>query len=64
LADAIVTFLQDENVRRRYEAAAAATARKYDWSVIVQYFVAVLQKTIDAGSGTNLASVQTAGVRT
>jgi glycosyltransferase involved in cell wall biosynthesis len=50
-ADAIITFLQDESVRRRYEAAAAATARKYDWSVIVQDFVEVLQKTIDAASG-------------
>ena len=50
-ADAIVTFLQDEDVRRRYEAAAAATARKYDWSVITEHFVEVLQKTIDAASG-------------
>jgi glycosyltransferase involved in cell wall biosynthesis len=50
-ADAIITFLQDESVRRRYEAAAAATARKYDWSVIAQDFVEVLQKTIDAASG-------------
>lgn len=50
-ADAIITFLRDESVRRRYEAAAAATARKYDWSVIAQDFVEVLQKTIDAASG-------------
>jgi polysaccharide biosynthesis protein PslH len=50
-ADAIITFLQDESVRRRYEAAAAATARKYDWSVIAQDFVEVLQKTIDAARG-------------
>jgi len=62
-ADAIVTLLQDENVRQRYEAAAAATARKYDWSVIAQYFVAVLQKTIDAASGINAAREPTAGVR-
>jgi polysaccharide biosynthesis protein PslH len=50
-ADAIITFLQDESVRRRYEAAAAATARKYDWSVVAQDFVEVLHKTIDAASG-------------
>jgi polysaccharide biosynthesis protein PslH len=50
-ADAIVTFLQDEGMRRRYEAAAAATARKYDWSVITQRFVEVLQKTIENASG-------------
>jgi len=47
-ASAIVTFLQNEEVRRRYEAAAAATARKYDWSVITEQFVEVLQKTIVA----------------
>ncbi len=54
-ADAIVTFLQDEDVRRRYEAAAAATARKYDWSVITQRFVEVLQTTIDAAHANILA---------
>ena len=47
-ASAITTFLQDEEVRRRYEAAAAATARQYDWSVITQRFVEVLLKVIDA----------------
>jgi glycosyltransferase involved in cell wall biosynthesis len=62
-ADAIVTFLQDENVRRRYETAAAATARKYDWSVIAQYFVQVLQKTIDAASASTPKPAQTAGMR-
>lgn len=63
-ADAIVTFLQDEGVRRRYEAAAATTARKYDWSVITERFVEVLQKTIDAASGsTNPAKLQSAAVR-
>jgi polysaccharide biosynthesis protein PslH len=45
-AEAIVTLLQDEDVRRRIEAGAAATARKYDWSVITERFVEVLQKTI------------------
>jgi glycosyltransferase involved in cell wall biosynthesis len=55
-ANAIVTFLQNEDVRRRYEAAAAATARKYDWSVITQRFVEVLQKTIDAASGKQTAA--------
>ncbi|MGC2196817.1 MAG: glycosyltransferase [Terriglobales bacterium] len=49
-AGAILTVLQSDDVRRRYEAAAAATARKYDWSVITQRFVEVLQKTIAAAS--------------
>jgi glycosyltransferase involved in cell wall biosynthesis len=50
-AEAIVTLLQDEDVRRRIETGAIATARKYDWSVITQQFVDVLQKTIDAAHG-------------
>jgi polysaccharide biosynthesis protein PslH len=63
-ANAIVTFLQDDVVRRRYEAAAAATARKYDWSVIAQRFVEVLQKTIAAASRTKvLNQPQSAAVR-
>jgi glycosyltransferase involved in cell wall biosynthesis len=63
-ADAIVTFLENEQVRRRYEAAAASTARKYDWSVIAQRFVEVLQRTIDAASGSRAtASSRAAGVR-
>jgi len=47
-AEAIVTLLKDPGMRRRYEAAAAATARKYDWSVIAQTFVGVLRTTIEA----------------
>jgi glycosyltransferase involved in cell wall biosynthesis len=50
-ADAIVSLLQNEDHRRRLEAAAAATARKYDWSIIAPQFVDVLQKTIDAARG-------------
>jgi glycosyltransferase involved in cell wall biosynthesis len=61
-AAAISTFLQNEEVRRRYEAAAAATARKYDWSVIAQRFVGVLQKTIEAALGHSIPrDPQTAG---
>jgi glycosyltransferase involved in cell wall biosynthesis len=46
-----VTFLSNEEVRRRYEAAAAATAGKYDWSVITQRFVEVLERTIATAQG-------------
>jgi glycosyltransferase involved in cell wall biosynthesis len=55
-ADAIITLLQDSDVRRRYEAAAAATARKYDWSVIAQKFVDVLRTTISAAQGKSSTS--------
>ena len=50
-AAAIITFLQNEDIRRRYEAAAAATAGSYDWSVITERFVEVLEKTISAAQG-------------
>jgi polysaccharide biosynthesis protein PslH len=50
-AAAIVQLLRDAEIRRRYEAAAAATARQYDWSVITARFVEVLQKVIDGASG-------------
>src|SRR4029077_9708267 len=43
-AAAIVQLLQDEETRRRYETGAATTARKYDWSVITEQFVEVLQR--------------------
>ena len=46
-ADAITLLLQDEVTRRRYEAAAAATAKKYDWPVITRQFVDVLTLTIE-----------------
>src|SRR5215468_10434883 len=49
-ASAIVMLLQDEDLRRRFESAAAATARKYDWSVVTQGFERALEKTIAAAS--------------
>jgi glycosyltransferase involved in cell wall biosynthesis len=44
-AASVVTLLNDERLRRRYEAAAAATAGQHDWSVIAARFVDVLQRT-------------------
>jgi glycosyltransferase involved in cell wall biosynthesis len=49
-ARAILALLRDDTMRRRYEAAAAATAHKYDWSVITRRFVEVLHKTIDVAA--------------
>jgi glycosyltransferase involved in cell wall biosynthesis len=62
-AGAILTFLQNEDARRRYEAAAAATARKYDWSVITHRFVEVLQKTIAAAQEQVPTSPKIAGIQ-
>ena len=49
-SNAIVSFLQHEALRRRFEAAAAATAQKYDWPVITRQFVEVLRETIRRAS--------------
>lgn len=62
-ADAVLALLQNEEVRIRYEAAAAATARQYDWSIITQQFVEVLHKTIAAAQKKIRASAQVAETR-
>jgi len=49
-AASIVKLLQDDAERRRYESAAADTARKYDWSVIAERFTDILVKTARAAS--------------
>jgi glycosyltransferase involved in cell wall biosynthesis len=50
-AEAVSSVLQDEALRRRLEAGAAATAARYDWRVITEQFVEVLRTTIKAASG-------------
>jgi glycosyltransferase involved in cell wall biosynthesis len=45
-AEYVVRLLRDDGFRRRYEAAAAAAVRQYDWSVITQRFVEQLQDVI------------------
>jgi glycosyltransferase involved in cell wall biosynthesis len=50
-SEAVVSILQDGELRRRLEAGAAATASKFDWSVITERFVEVLQTTISEASG-------------
>jgi glycosyltransferase involved in cell wall biosynthesis len=55
-AQSIVAFLRDEELRRRYEAAAAATARQYDWSIIAERFAAVLQHAVRDAACSPLSS--------
>ena len=62
-ANAIVNLLRDKNLRREYEAAAAGTARQYDWSVIARRFVDVLEKTIAVASSTRVVAPQIESVR-
>lgn len=58
-AECIVTILRNEESRRRYEAAAAATVQQYDWSMITHRFIKELQNTVDSASARKELSVQT-----
>ena len=55
-AQHVVTLLHDETLRRRYEEAAAATVRQYDWSVITDLLARQLEKSIPPVSTDNAAS--------
>jgi glycosyltransferase involved in cell wall biosynthesis len=46
--DAVVDLLRDPALRRRFETAAAATAGRYDWSVIAGSFADVLKTVVQA----------------
>ncbi len=46
-ADAVVSLLNDRELRRGYERAASETAAKYDWSVIAAKFGEVLESVIN-----------------
>ena len=45
-AEHVVRFLRDGETRGRYEAAAAATAQKYDWSVVTERLIKALYRTV------------------
>jgi polysaccharide biosynthesis protein PslH len=57
-AECVIKLLTNENVRREYEAAAAAAVRQYDWSVITEQFVEELQKTMQVASADQEFSAQ------
>jgi glycosyltransferase involved in cell wall biosynthesis len=49
-AEFVVMLLGNEDVRRRYEAAAAAAVRNLDWSGIAQRFVKEAEKAVESVS--------------
>jgi glycosyltransferase involved in cell wall biosynthesis len=55
-AEYVVRLLHDQGFRRRYEVAAAAAVRQYDWSVISQRFVERLREVIATVTPTKAAS--------
>lgn len=46
-ADSILHLLRDHEVRHRYERAASALARKYDWSNIAHQFEGALSRAVE-----------------
>jgi polysaccharide biosynthesis protein PslH len=59
-AEYVIRLLCDEETRRQYEAAAAATAQKYDWSVITEHLIEALYRTIGSASQARVVSRQIA----
>ncbi|MGO9085984.1 MAG: glycosyltransferase family 4 protein [Candidatus Sulfotelmatobacter sp.] len=49
-AEYVVRLLRDEETRRKYEAAAAMTAQKHDWSMVTERLVEALNRTIRTAS--------------
>jgi polysaccharide biosynthesis protein PslH len=60
-AQAVIMFLQDRDLRRRYEKAAAETAARYDWPAIGERFSEILQsvQTVAGKTAENPPAVQT-----
>jgi polysaccharide biosynthesis protein PslH len=50
-AEAVVSLLLKDDLRQRYEIAAAELASHFDWSAIAQRFGLVLQETISGRAG-------------
>jgi polysaccharide biosynthesis protein PslH len=45
-AEYVATLLRDEEARRELEAAATATAQKYDWSRVTEYLIAAMRRAV------------------
>lgn len=48
--EAVLMLLRDEDLRRRYEVAAAELARKYDWAVVAEKFARTLERVAGPAS--------------
>ena len=60
----VIKLLSDENLRRRYEFYAAATALQYDWSVIANRFTAILEETLrESANLSGHAMMHVTGIR-
>jgi glycosyltransferase involved in cell wall biosynthesis len=49
-AQAVIMFLRDRTLRRRYENAAAETAGRYDWPAVSERFADILKSVTDSES--------------
>jgi len=61
-AGAVIKLLQNADLRRRYEQAAATLAAKYDWATIGDKFSDVLETLTRAASSENARNIESASV--
>jgi glycosyltransferase involved in cell wall biosynthesis len=59
-AGAVTRLLQDVELRRRYERAAAALASKYDWTAIGDQFSRILETVVGTGSRESFPEIEPA----
>jgi len=61
LAEAVVALLLNRELRRDMERAAAAQARKFDWSAVAEKFRLALGKAVRSGKSSQAGHLAVAG---
>jgi glycosyltransferase involved in cell wall biosynthesis len=61
LAEAVVALLVNRELRRGVELAAAAQARKFDWSAVAEKFRLALGSALRSGKGNPAGHLAVAG---
>jgi polysaccharide biosynthesis protein PslH len=62
-ADAVIALLQNSELRKRYELAAADTVTQFGWASVAEKFVEVLAGAVQAKSSTRGSAMQIDAVR-
>ena len=61
LAEALITILDDEELRARYVAAARTAVQRYDWPVVADQIMRVYETVAGSGVKVQLAGAASAG---
>jgi glycosyltransferase involved in cell wall biosynthesis len=56
-ADAVITLLREQELRKRYERAAAEAVTRFGWASVAEKFVQVLSSTVPARSSRTADSI-------